>query len=152
MVTKPVEAPADGETEDLFTEPKHKQLAALCFRKGKKGTEILMVTSSAGRWILPKGWPMKGKDDDEAAMIEAWEEGGVKKGKVWRKPIGKYLAGKVTKSGDVELAETKVYRVKVKEVRKKYPESKQRDRKWVSPKKAVNMVTEDGLRNILKSL
>lgn len=138
------------EAED-FTPPRHKQLAALCFRKGKKGTEILMVTSSAGRWILPKGWPMKGKKDGEAAMIEAWEEGGVKRGKVARKPMGKFLATKTMKSGDEELAETRVYAVKVKEMRKKFPESHKRDTQWLSPKKAAKLVTEDGLRKILKS-
>ena len=106
-----------GDDTDDFTLPKHKQLAALCFRKGKKGVEILMVTSSAGRWILPKGWPMRGKADGEAAMIEAWEEGGVKRGKVGRKPMGKYLATKTMKYGDEEVAETRVYAVKVKETR-----------------------------------
>ncbi len=139
----------DGEVNNV--KPKHKQLAALCYRDGKKGREILMVTSSRGRWILPKGWPMKGKKDREAAMIEAWEEAGVKGGKLKRRPVGKYLAAKVNKHGDEELAETKVYQVKVKDTRKKYPESNKRDRKWVSPKKAAKLVTEDGLRSILKS-
>lgn len=152
MATQIDRAPDGGDEDKLFTKKKHKQLAALCFRKGKKGTEILMVTSSGGRWILPKGWPMKNKADGEAAMIEAWEEGGVKKGKVSRKPMGKYLATKTMKSGDEELAETRVYAVKVKETRKTYPESNKRDRQWVSPRKAAKLVTEDGLRKILKSL
>ena len=144
--------PKGKKTATAFSNRAHKQLAALCLRKGKKGTQVLMVTSSSGRWILPKGWPMKGKKNAEAAMIEAWEEGGVKKGKVRRKPIGTYMAAKTMKSGDEELAETRVYRVKVKKMRKKYPESKRRDRQWVSPKKAAKLVTEDGLRKILKTL
>ena len=34
------------------TEPRLVQLAALCLRKGEGGgTEVLLVTSSSGRWI-----------------------------------------------------------------------------------------------------
>ncbi len=143
--------PKMSDDSDAFTPVQHKQLAALCVRKGKNGREVLMVTSSKGRWILPKGWPMRGKKDGEAAMIEAWEEAGVKKGKVSRKPLGKYVATKITGHGDEEIAETKVYKIKVSKTKKKFPEYKRRDRKWVSPQKAAKLVTEDGLRNILRS-
>lgn len=147
----PPRGEADADIEDEYTPAEHTQLAALCYREGDNGREILMVTSSRGRWILPKGWPMKGKKNREAALIEAWEEGGVKKGKVSRKPMGKYMATKLTKSGDEEVTETAVYEVKVKDIRKKFPERDRRERRWVSPKKAAKLVTEDGLRQILKS-
>ena len=44
------------------------QLAALCYRvTRKRGTQILLITSrETGRWVIPKGWPMKGRSDAEA--------------------------------------------------------------------------------------
>jgi len=151
MAAKLKRVKSDSKDQDHFTVPKHKQLAALCYRNGKKGREILLVTSSRGRWILPKGWPMKGRHDGEAAMIEAWEEGGVKRGKLSKKPLGKYLGTKISKSGDEEVAETRVYKVKVTDTRKRYPERKRRDRQWVTAKEAARLVTEDGLRKIIKA-
>ena len=52
-----------------------------------RGTrEVLLVTSrDTGRWVIPKGSPMKGWQDREAAAQEAFEEAGVK-GKVHRPP------------------------------------------------------------------
>jgi 8-oxo-dGTP pyrophosphatase MutT (NUDIX family) len=55
------------------------QYAALPYRdKGKSSTEVLLVTSrDTGRWIIPKGWPLKGKTPHKAAAREAREEAGV---------------------------------------------------------------------------
>ena len=38
------------------------------------------------RWVLPKGWPMKGKKPHAVAAIEALEEAGLL-GKIGKKPI-----------------------------------------------------------------
>jgi 8-oxo-dGTP pyrophosphatase MutT (NUDIX family) len=66
------------------------QLGALCWRHGKSGVEVLMITSSQGRWILPKGWPIDGLSEPEAALQEAWEEAGVKRAKTTPLPVGGY--------------------------------------------------------------
>ena len=58
----------------LFRRPPVLQLAALCHRKTKRGREVLLITSSHGRWILPKGWPIEGKSSRETALAEAWVE------------------------------------------------------------------------------
>ena len=135
-----------------YTTPIHRQLAALCHRKGEKGREVLLVTSSEGRWILPKGWPMEGKHDSEAALVEAWEEAGVSDGKVKRKHIGTFVAVKTSKHGDEDICITRVFEVKAKKVLDIYPEVKRRDRRWVSAKADARLVTEDGLREILRNL
>ncbi len=57
------------------------QVGALCMREGKKGTQVLLVKSSRGRWIIPKGWPMDGHTDGQTAKVEAWEEAGLAKGR-----------------------------------------------------------------------
>lgn len=132
-----------------FTAPLHWQLAALCYRKGAAGREVLLVTSSSGRWILPKGWPIADLKPGQTAMVEAWEEAGVRKGKVARKPLGAFMGSKFSLSGDEEPCLTEVYAVKVEETLDAYPEVDKRDRVWVSVEQAQGMVLEDGLRAIL---
>ena len=133
------------------TEPHLVQLAALCWRKGEEGREVLLVTSSSGRWILPKGWPMEGKSPSEAALTEAWEEGGVVRGKASRKPVGAYMATKRTTAGDDLPCLHRVFAIKVRETADDFPEAHRRDRVWVSPEQAASMVDEDGLRDILRN-
>ena len=145
-------APLQGRAPLSHTEPQLVQLAALCWRKGENGREVLLVTSSNGRWILPKGWPIEGKSPSEAALTEAWEEGGVVRGKASRKPLGAYMAIKRTPQGDDLPCLLKVYGIKVREEAQDYPEAHRRDRIWVSPEKAAWMVDEEGLRDILRSL
>ena len=67
------------------------QVAALPVRIDTGGKPwILLVTSrETSRWIIPKGWTMKGRRAWEAAAIEAIEEAGVV-GRLRRKPIGSY--------------------------------------------------------------
>lgn len=139
----------EGPARDRFATPVLAQLAALCWRKVVTGREVLLVTSSTGRWILPKGWPIGGKSAGQAALTEAWEEAGVSRAKVSRKPLGSFMAAKRTLAGDDLPCLTKVYAVKVQETRDDYPEKDRRDRIWVSPADAAGMVVEDGLRDIL---
>lgn len=132
--------------------PLHSQLAALCWRETAEGREVLLVTSSNGRSILPKGWPIDGKSAPLAAKTEAWEEAGVKKGKVGRRPLGSYMATKRTLSGDEEPCLLKVYAIRVQKTSDNYPEAETRDRIWVKTEDAARMVDEDGLRDIFAKL
>jgi 8-oxo-dGTP pyrophosphatase MutT (NUDIX family) len=141
--------PPDGSP--VHAEPRFTQLAALCWRKAAEGKrEVLLVTSSTGRWILPKGWPIHGKNEAEAALAEAWEEGGVARGKVARRAIGSYMAIKRTPAGDDVPCLHKVFAIKVREQTDAFPEAHRRDRRWVAPAEAAAMVDEDGLRDILR--
>jgi len=130
--------------------PQRTQLAALCWRTGADGgREVLLVTSSTGRWILPKGWPMQGKSHGQAAMTEAWEEAGVTKGKVGRKPLGQFIGAKLTAQGDEVPCITRVFAVKVARLADTWPEMNRRDRRWLPVAEAAAIVSEDGLRDIL---
>ena len=51
------------------------QVAALPYRLGPTGREVLLVTSRrSGRWIIPKGWPYHGASLIKSAAREAYEK------------------------------------------------------------------------------
>ena len=64
---------------DDDNEPR-RQVGALPFRLGRDGKpKILLVTSrESRRWVIPKGWPMKGRKPFQAAAREAYEEAGLR--------------------------------------------------------------------------
>ncbi len=128
------------------------QVGALCLRDGKHGTEVLLVKSSRGRWIIPKGWPMDGHTDAQAAKVEAWEEAGLNKGKVGKAPIGGYLTVKRFDDGSTQPCHVSVFRVDVKSTTNTYPEAQLRKRKWMKLKKAIKKVDDLGLAALMKSL
>ena len=66
-----------------------RQIAAVPVRRGSHGEiEVLVIsTRGSGRWTVPKGWPMNGRSDAEAAAQEAFEEAGVR-GIIATEPIG----------------------------------------------------------------
>ena len=127
------------------------QVGALCLRKTKGEIEVLLVKSSRGRWIVPKGWPMDGRTDREAARLEAWEEAGVAKGKVSKTPIGGYVTEKRFDNGRRAPCHVDVYQINVKSMVKSYPEAGLRKRKWMSLKKAAKKVDDAGLRLLLQA-
>jgi 8-oxo-dGTP pyrophosphatase MutT (NUDIX family) len=67
------------------------QVAALPLKLGDDGVaRVLLLTSrETRRWVIPKGWPMKGRKAHEAAAHEALEEAGVA-GHAEKTPIGRY--------------------------------------------------------------
>ena len=150
MSLQPSRGPNADSARNL--RPALNQLAALCWRKGAAGLEVLLVTSSTGRWILPKGWPIDGKSAGQAALTEAWEEAGVAKGKVSRRPLGAFIGLKRMADGDDLPCLTQVYAVKVQRTEEEFPERDRRGRIWVAVAAAAQMVAEDGLRDILLHL
>lgn len=120
--------------EKLFGGAFRQQFGALCFRYCDDGAiEILVVTSrESGRWIIPKGWPMKGKKPHEAAGIEAWEEAGVR-GKAKKKTIGCYTYLKELDDGVVVPCIVEIFQIEVEAINAKFKERGQRSLAWVSP-------------------
>ena len=126
------------------------QTGALCYRIVKDRPEILLVTSrDTGRWIVPKGWPVRGKSLAQAARTEAWEEAGVE-GKSFEFVLGMYGYQKAMDDGNKLHCIVSVYPVKVKRLVDDFPEAGQRRRKWFSPKKAAERVAEPELARILR--
>jgi 8-oxo-dGTP pyrophosphatase MutT (NUDIX family) len=129
-----------------------RQFAALPCRKGKGGLEVMLVTSrDTGRWVLPKGWPMKGLTGAEAAAREAFEEAGLR-GKVKGKPLGSYDYPKRLACGDCVPVTVRVYRLDVTRELDDWPERGQRTRRWVTPAEAASLVAEADLAALLAGL
>ena len=63
---------------------------ALPWRIGARGTrEVMLLTSrETHRWVIPKGWPMKGRKPAEVASQEAYEEAGLVGRVVGKRPLG----------------------------------------------------------------
>lgn len=138
--------------DPMIRRPKRVQVAALCYRKSDAGQkEVLLITSrDSGRWILPKGWPIDGKDALASAIEEAWEEAGVRPGSTQSEPIGQYEYSKALDGGEPVPCITEVFAIEVGELADNYPEQPERQREWVSPDEAASRVDEPQLRDILK--
>jgi 8-oxo-dGTP pyrophosphatase MutT (NUDIX family) len=137
--------------DKLFAGAFRKQYGALCFRYrvGGPDIEILVITSrDSGRWVIPKGWPMKKKKPHQAAATEAWEEAGVR-GKVNKMPVGRYIYLKELDSGDVAPVMVEMYQVEVTEVWAEFKEKGQRVLDWVSPDEAARRVREIELKALI---
>lgn len=125
------------------------QFAALCWRKRRGKVQVLLITSRRRkRWIVPKGWPMDGKTPATCALIEAWEEAGVK-GAASDMCIGVYSYERLREGEETIPCLALLYPVKVKALRKKFPEMRDRRRKWVSRKKAAKMVAHRELAKLI---
>ena len=137
----------------MFLRPKRVQVAALCYRQTETGKDILLITSrDTGRWIVPKGWPIKGLDGPGAALREAWEEAGVKEAEIIPEPVGQYEYIKGLDTGGSTPVLTQVYLTKVQQLDNEYPEAGERTRKWFTPEDAANMVQEPELQDMLRAL
>lgn len=129
--------------------PPRVQAAALPWRPAVEGVEVLLVTSrGSGRWVLPKGWPEAGETLAESALREAREEAGID-GKASAEAFGHYYYSKVLSSGMQWHCQVEVYPVEVSREHKKWPEMKERERRWLPPRKAAEMVQEPDLAELI---
>lgn len=133
--------------ESNATEPRQ-QIAALPFRR-RKALEIMLVsTLDSGRWVIPKGWPMKGVSNSEAAAREAFEEAGLV-GAIAEDPVGQFHYFKRKKNGAVWLCRVDVFPLQVKEQRRNWPEKAQRRTKWFPLPQAAMEVSDAELGELL---
>jgi 8-oxo-dGTP pyrophosphatase MutT (NUDIX family) len=127
------------------------QYAALPYRFNQAATlEILLVTSrQSRRWIIPKGWPIKGLRPAKSAAREAFEEAGVR-GKIAAKSIGAFNYHKMLDENGIQVpCEVKVFPLLVKRQSEAWPESEQRLVQWVEPSKAVSLIKESDLKKVV---
>jgi 8-oxo-dGTP pyrophosphatase MutT (NUDIX family) len=125
------------------------QVAALPWRRGGDGVEILLVTSrETRRWVTPKGGRMSGKTDAEAAAQEALEEAGVE-GVVGDRPLGRFRYLKVLKRRAARWCVVDLYGLEVTILHAEWQERDERERVWMSRNEAVQRVDEPDLKALI---
>ena len=136
--------PARTETSET------RQVAALPWRQGESGVEVMMITSrETRRWVIPKGGRMVGKTDPQAAAQEAYEEAGVQ-GETLDAVVGHFRYGKRLKSGRVQATIASVYPLEVFIQLGAWPEDAQRERRWMSTEDAAAAVDEVELAELIR--
>jgi 8-oxo-dGTP pyrophosphatase MutT (NUDIX family) len=100
--------------------------------------EILLVsTRQSKRWIIPKGWPIKGLRPAKSAAREAFEEAGVR-GRVGGKSVGLFTYKKVLDGNGIRAScEVRVFPLLVQRQSETWPEIEQRVVQCVAPERAV---------------
>ena len=129
-----------------------KQYAALPWRHSGAAREVLLISSrDTGRWVIPKGWPIKGMSPAQTAAREAFEEAGLG-GQVSKKPIGEFEYGKRLDNGSVQPCRVEVFGFEQMVQHPDWPEQGQRRLQWFSIAEAAEAVDEPELRDIIKTL
>jgi 8-oxo-dGTP pyrophosphatase MutT (NUDIX family) len=126
------------------------QVGAICLDPGS-GKVLLVTSRGTGRWVIPKGWPMKGRTLSGAAAQEAWEEAGVR-GQVSAEELGRYTYEKRQDARSAMQIEVRVFALEVESQSDDYPERRQRKRRWLRPSEAAQLVAEPELKTILEGL
>jgi len=146
MAKRPLDPPSNREPD---REPRS-QFAALPWRRDAAGeVEVMLITSrETRRWVIPKGWPIKGKTSRKSAAQEAFEEAGIR-GKISKRPIGAYAYDKRLKNGRLQHVRVAVFGLQVESEAAAYPELGQREKAWLPLVEAARLVEEPELMVLL---
>src|SRR5260370_38509859 len=118
-------------------------------RNGHRAEFVLVTSRETQRWIIPKGWPKKGKSPHRSAAREAFEEAGVL-GAVGRRPVGSFCYEKRLNSGGSVECEVHVFPLEGKRQSKEWPATQKGRVKWLSASKAPAKVKDPGLSKIIR--
>lgn len=114
------------------------------FPKTRKKDVVLITSRTHGNWTLAKGNLMKDRSRRDTALREAYEEAGVV-GELDKRPPMRVMI--LREGRKIQLT---VYLMRVKKMRKKYPEASQRDRRIASFKKAESLVACEGMKKAMR--
>ena len=115
------------------------------------GTEVTWFERSGmphGYYFFPGLMPEGDEALWDAAAREASEEAGVD-GAVARSEIGCYYYAKLQPSGAEKRCEVHVFPMEIDQVKDRWPERKQRKRRWFSPLEAARSVREQDLADLI---
>jgi 8-oxo-dGTP pyrophosphatase MutT (NUDIX family) len=126
------------------------QYAALPWRIGEGGLRevMLLTTRETHRWVIPKGWPMKGRKPTEVASQEAYDEAGLIGQIVVKRPLGNFHYEKRLAKKAI-ICEVRVFLFRVERQLDDWPEKGQRECRWFKANEAAAIVEEGGLAEIL---
>ena len=124
---------------------------AVPWRKTEDRLEILLITTRDRPlgddnpwWIVPQGGVEPGQTAQEAAIVETWEESGVR-GVASKEAIARY-------EYDIGAGRCKVdiFEIEVEVVEDDWPESHERRRVWLSAEDALQTISGETLKGILR--
>lgn len=128
------------------------QYGALPWRRDRQGRiRILLVTSSRGRWIAPKGWPVEGRAPYLSAALEAFEEAGVI-GEIRSQPLAGYHCLKEGEDGSLQRCRVTLFSLRVRGTLTNWPERDRRKRRWFALDEAAEMVGDVGLADLIRAI
>lgn len=145
---------ASFKKRSTYEQPKiavRQQFGVLPYRE-INGLEILLITSrETRRWIMPKGWPIRGLKPAASAAQEAYEEAGLR-GLIESRSLGSYLYEKrLVEKQAIVPCEVKLYAMRVCRLETTWPEQAERERLWFSPGAAIAAVSDDGVKAIIRA-
>lgn len=110
---------------------------------------VMLITSrGTGRWVIPKGNPIRGLEPHRAAAHEAYEEAGVS-GIPCPSPLGTYRYRKIKRSGDARGAKVAVFPLAVLRQADEWPEQDERETRWFTLAEAAEAVDEPQLKSMI---
>lgn len=110
---------------------------------------LLLITSrDTGRWVLPKGNPIRGLEPHLAAAHEAYEEAGVT-GIACPSALGSYRYDKRRNSGAIHNMTVDVFPLAFVAQHDTWPEQSQRSSRWFTLPEAADAVNEADLSAII---
>lgn len=119
------------------------QAGCIAWRRVDGALECLVITSTTGQWIFPKGGIDPGATPPEAAACEAFEEAGVI-GEVDPEPLGHFEYSKAGRPQRVTL-----FAMTCTKVLDAWPEAAHRSRAWLSFEAARTRLERNGDRRLL---
>ena len=122
------------------------QFAALPCRisEGSQRQVLLLTSRETRRWVIPKGWPVKGLKPRAVAAREAYEEAGLLGIIPGKHAIGVYHYEKQLPREQL-LIEIRVFQFWVARQLDDWPERSQRETRWFDVPEAAALVDEGGL-------
>ncbi len=119
------------------------EIGAFPFTLKKDKLKVMIITSTSGKaWILPKGHPENDLKKPQVAELETYEEAGVR---------GKVIDSKLSEEFNRDEGGTLViYPLLIEEILDKWPEEDIRERRLVSIKEALELVTKKEHINAIK--
>ncbi|MGV6875405.1 NUDIX hydrolase [Pseudochelatococcus sp. B33] len=130
-----------------------RQFGALPLRMDDDGRmQVMMITSrETSRWIVPKGWPIKGLSGAQTAAREAREEAGVV-GVTGKNPVGAYMYDKRLKSGGSARCYVELYPPWVVDRAPDWPEKSERRVEWLPVAEAAERAGDASLSELLRTV
>ena len=151
MTDEDDELPAEGAGAEGLTQRTEveRQAAAIAYLPESDPLRFVLVTTRrTGRWTLPKGGVEEGFNGPATAVREAWEEAGVL-GPAGTEPVGVFRARKV-RPPQVWPIEVEVFPVAVSDIRDRWPEARERRRRFVTVEEARGLLGDPELVRIIE--